>query len=136
VRLQRTIVEGAKLFIFGAGRTRATAVFRHAAPVTVFFRQRRSAHEPHGPSPPDPAQKKAVQRVKPPACGKVWVNPKSHFKNICEQAWKPAGVPSPKFVDMGQIDMRTKKPPERAMTKAAVPKSGISAKSRRGRREG
>ena len=92
--------------------------------------------KPANPSRHNPTRKKAVQSVKPPAREKVWVNPKSHFKNICEQAWRLAGAPSPKFIDMGQIDMRTKKFPERAKSKAAAArKSGTSTKSRRGSRE-
>ena len=87
--------------------------------------------KPANPSRHHPAQKKAVQSIKPPAREKVWVNPKSHFKNICEQAWKHAEAPSPKFIDISQIDMRTKKPPERVKSKAAVAdKSRTSTKSR------
>ena len=86
--------------------------------------------KPANPSRHHPAQKKAVQSIKPPPSEKVWVNPKSHFKNFCEQAWRRAEAPSPKFIDMGQIDMRTKKLPERAESKTAAGKSGTSSKSR------
>ena len=76
--------------------------------------------KPGNSSPDNPPRKKAVQSVKLPCRDKVWVNPKSYFKNICEQAWKPAEVPSPKFVDINQIDMRKKKPPESVRAKAAA----------------
>ena len=76
--------------------------------------------KPGNPSRDNPPRKKAVQSVKLPCRDKVWVNPKSYVKNLCEQAWKPAGAPSPKFVDMSQIDMRRKKPPESVKTKAAA----------------
>jgi hypothetical protein len=92
--------------------------------------------KPANPSRHNLAHKKSVQSVKPSVREKVWVNPKSHFKNICEQAWRRAGAPSPKFIDMGQIDMRKKKLPERAKRKAVTtPKSGTSTKSRRSHRE-
>jgi hypothetical protein len=76
--------------------------------------------KPGNPSRDNPPRKKAVPSVKLPCRDKVWVNPKSYVKNICEQAWKPAGAPSPKFVDMSQIDMRRKKPPESVKIKAAA----------------
>ena len=87
--------------------------------------------KPANPSRHNPTRKKTVQSVKPPAREKVWVNPKSHFKNICEQAWKRAEAPSPKFIALSQIDMRAKKPPERAKANAAAAgKSSTSSKSR------
>jgi hypothetical protein len=76
--------------------------------------------KPGNRSRDNPPRKKAVQSMKLPCRDKVWVNPKSYVKNICEQAWKPAGAPSPKFVDMSQIDMRRKKPPESVKIKAAA----------------
>src|SRR5258708_13408788 len=86
--------------------------------------------KPANPSRHNLAHKKSVQSVKPSAREKVCVNPKSHFKNICEQAWRRAGGPSPKFIDMGQIDMRTKKFPEHTKRKVATtPKSDKSPKS-------
>ena len=87
--------------------------------------------KPANPSRHHPTQKKAVQSIKPPAREKVWVNPKSHFKNICEQAWRRAGAPSPKFIDMEQIDMRTKKLPERAESKAAAAHKSTTKSRRR-----
>lgn len=89
------------------------------------------------PSRAKPAQKKAVQSGKQPARDKVWVNPKSAFKNFCEQAWKRAEVPSPKFVEMSQIDLRMKPLPAPLKAKAvAAVQSGASTKSRRRPREG
>ena len=86
--------------------------------------------KPANPSRHHPAQKKAVQSIKPPR-EKVWVNPKSHFKNFCEQAWRRAEAPSPKFIDMGQIDMRTKKLPERAESKTAAAHKSTTKSRRR-----
>lgn len=87
------------------------------------------------PSRANPAQKKAVQSERQPARDKVWVNPKSTFKNFCEQAWKRAEAPSPKFIEMSQIDMRRKPPPPPINTNAAAAgQTGTSSKSR-GRRE-
>lgn len=87
--------------------------------------------KPRGPSHADPTQKKTVQSVDQADCGKVWVNPKSNLKIICQQAWSNAEVPSPKFIDIGQIDLRTKTPPERPKAKAAAAgvKSHTSTKS-------
>ena len=87
------------------------------------------------PSRANPAQKKAVHPEKQPARDKVWVNPKSTFKKFCEQAWKRAEVPSPKFIEMSQIDLRRNPPPAQLKVKAAVAgQTGTSSKSR-GRRE-
>lgn len=72
------------------------------------------------PPHPNPTKKRAEQSVKQPGCAKVWVNPKSHLKITCERAWSEAGVPSPKFIDMSQIDMRTKKILARPKAKAAA----------------
>ncbi|MGZ4899984.1 MAG: hypothetical protein ACXV8X_10040 [Candidatus Angelobacter sp.] len=76
-------------------------------------------------------EKKAEPSVKQAECGKVWVNPKSPLKLTCERAWSEAEVPSPKFIDMRQIDLRAKKPPELLKAKAAVAaaKSGALTKS-------
>lgn len=72
------------------------------------------------PPPPNPTPKKREQPVRQPGGGKVWVNPKSNFKVTCARAWKEAEVPSPKFIDMNNLDMRTKNPPERQKAKAAA----------------
>lgn len=91
--------------------------------------------KPRNPSRCDSTKKKPVQSVKQPARGKVWVNPKSHFKNYCKNAWKRAEVPSPKFIEISQIDMRAKTPSERPMAKtAAAGKSGTSSKNARAAR--
>ncbi|HXA86861.1 MAG TPA: hypothetical protein VNZ47_17380 [Candidatus Dormibacteraeota bacterium] len=82
--------------------------------------------KPRGSSHPDSTQRKAAKTLNPPGSGKVWVNPKSHLKITCAEAWSQAEVPSPKFIDMGQIDMRTKKPPEGPKAKAAA----VGGKSR------
>jgi len=76
--------------------------------------------KPRSPAYPNRTKKKAEQAVKQPGRGKVWVNPKSPLKNQCEHAWSEAEVPSPKFIDMGQIDLRTKTVPKPAMVKAAA----------------
>lgn len=81
-------------------------------------------------SGPNPIQKKAAQSAKQEGCAKVWVNPKSTVKNRCEQAWSQAEAPSPKFIDMDQIDLRTRKPRERAKPQtAASSKARASPKS-------
>ncbi len=88
--------------------------------------------KPRRTSPPVTPQKKPEPIVKHAGRGKVWVNPKSHFKNLCEQAWGRAGAPSPKFIDMDQIDMRTRKLTEHPRAKAAAAgKSRSSTKSSR-----
>ncbi len=89
--------------------------------------------KPRRTFPPMTPQKKLEPIVKHAGHGKVWINPKSHFKNLCEQAWGRARAPSPKFIDMDQIDMREKKLPEHPKTKAAAAgKSRSSTKSSRG----
>lgn len=72
------------------------------------------------PPPPKSIQKKGEQPVRQPGSGKVWVNPRSNFKVTCARAWKEAEAPSPKFIDMSSLDMRTKNPPEREKAKAAA----------------
>lgn len=86
------------------------------------------------PSRAKPAQKKAVPSEKQPARDKVWVNPKSALKSFCKQAWKRAEVPSPKFMEMSQIDLRRKPLPAPLKAKAAAVQPGESTKSR-GRRQ-
>jgi len=108
-----------KMLMFGAGK-RSNDSFPPRAPVTVFFPKGDPVMKPRGSSRPDPTQKKTAQFLKTPGGGKVWVNPKSHLKITCAEAWSQAEVPSPKFIDMGQIDMRAKKPPERPKGKAGA----------------
>jgi hypothetical protein len=86
--------------------------------------------KPRKPSHPDRRPSgKVVHQEKPPGCSKVWVNPKAQFKNFSHQAWSEAEVPSPKFIDISDIDLRTMKPCERPKPKAAAGKSRGSSKS-------
>jgi hypothetical protein len=103
---------------------------------TVFLLRGDPLMKSGAPSRSNSIQKKAAHSEKGPARAKVWVNPKSHFKNFSEQAWKRAEVRSPKFMDIGQIDMRTKtSPPEPPKAKVAVAgESGTRTKSRGVRR--
>ena len=79
--------------------------------------------------PLKPAQKNGEQPVRQPCSGKVWVNPSSNFKIACVRAWAAAEAPSPKFIDMNKLDMRTKRPAERKAKAAAAGKSRNPAKS-------
>jgi hypothetical protein len=87
--------------------------------------------KPRRPSHPDQPPEKTVLDAKPPGCGKVWVNPKSYFKTLSQQAWSHAEVPSPKFIDISQLDLRGVKRSERAIAKAAGKSQG-SSKSPKG----
>lgn len=89
------------------------------------MKPRRPSHSDHPPG-------KTVHNAKPPGCGKVWVNPKSCFKTLSQQAWSHAEVPSPKFIDISQLDLRGVKPSVRAKAKAAAGKSRGSSKSPKG----
>jgi len=106
--------------MFGAGKLEQRFIFPPRSPGDGLLPTGGPIMKRRSPPPPNPTSKKGEQAVRKPGSGKVWVNPKATFKVTCARAWKEAEVPSPKFIDMNNLDMRTKNPPERQKAKAAA----------------